>query len=149
MVSHDAGEHFTDVSGNLPRSNARDLVIRDGKLIMGGDNGVFVTKVGSSSWSRLGTGLPQARVYDLDLDRSGRYLSVASYGRGVWVLDLGAKATTSSTGPGATVPGKATSPIKGTRGTLAATGLGQGLPWFGLIALALVVVVGRRRARAY
>jgi hypothetical protein len=146
MVSHDAGEHFTDLTGNLPRSNARDLVIRDGRLILGGDNGVFVTTVGSSRWSRLGTGLPQSRVYDLDLDRSGRYLSVASYGRGVWVLDLGTKATSSSTGPGASAPGRSTRASGGTTGTLAATGLARSLPWLGLLALALVLVVARRRA---
>ena len=148
MVSHDAGEHFTDVTGNLPRSNARDLVLRDGKLIMGGDNGVFVTKLGSSSWSRLGAGLPQARVYDLDLDRSGRYLSVASYGRGVWVLDLGAKAASSSTGPGASPPGRTIAGPTTFNGTLAATGLGQGLPWLGMLTVGLLLVVVRRRARA-
>jgi hypothetical protein len=99
MVSRDAGGHFSDLTGNLPRANIRDLVIRDGQLIAAGDFGVFTAKLGSRSWKRLGSGLPGVRIYDLDLDRTGRWLSVAAYGRGVWVLDLGRTARSSSVGP--------------------------------------------------
>jgi hypothetical protein len=149
MVSHDAGEHFTDLTGNLPHSNIRDLVVRDGQLIAGGDNGVFTAKAGSTSWSRLGRGLPQVRVYDLDLERSGRYLSVAAYGRGVWVLDLQAKAVSSSSGPTAGAPRAAGTGTgaKGGTGSLAATGADSRLPWLaGTALLGALLLVRRRRA---
>ncbi len=144
MVSHDAGEHFTDLTGNLPHSNIRDLVVRDGRLIAAGDNGVFTAPLGSSHWSRLGKGLPQVRIYDLDLDRTGRYLSVAAYGRGVWVLDFAAKATTSSAGPSAGTPTRAAV----ARGSLAATGLDSRLPWLAVCALLVGAVATRRRRRS-
>lgn len=99
MVSHDAGEHFTDFTGALPHANIRDLVIRDGQLLAAGDFGVFTSPLGTPRWSRLGGGLPAVRVYDLDLDRTGRWLSAAVYGRGVWALDLGSTSSSSSTGP--------------------------------------------------
>ena len=102
MVSKDAGESFSDITGNLPRSNMRSIVIRDGSLIVGGDNGVFTAKVGSTKWARLAGGLPQTRVYDTSLDSTGRYLTIAVYGRGVWQLDFGKAAKHSSSGPGMT-----------------------------------------------
>ena len=138
MVSRNAGESFSDISGNLPRSNMRDVVIRNGMLIVAGDNGVFTTKIGSTSWSRMGAGLPAVRMYDLDLDRSGRYLTAAAYGRGAYVLDLATKATSSTSGP--TVK----PPVRAGAG-LPATGLSSPLPWVALLLLGGLLVVRRRR----
>ncbi|MDP9167896.1 MAG: hypothetical protein M3O32_17820, partial [Actinomycetota bacterium] len=100
MVSHDAGDHFSDITGNLPGSNVRDVVIRDGKLIVAGDNGVFIGGKDGRSWARLGTGLPAVRIFDLSLDPQGRHLTISAYGRGVWDLDFGRDAKTSSAGAG-------------------------------------------------
>jgi hypothetical protein len=148
MVSHDAGDHFTDITGNLPGSNARDAVVRNGSLIVATDNGVFTGPRTGKTWKRLGTGLPQVRMFDLDLDRTGRYLTVSAYGRGVWVLDFGSKASTSSSGPGLTGGPTASGSGAGTGGHLAATGLDAGLPGAALLLLVLGgVAVARRRAR--
>ncbi|MDP9102008.1 MAG: hypothetical protein M3N21_07680 [Actinomycetota bacterium] len=106
LVSHDAGDHFTDITGRLPRSNVRDVVVRDGKLIVATDNGVFIGAKNGSSWARLGKGLPQVRIFDLSLDPNGRHLTISAYGRGVWDLDFGHNAVTSSSGKG---PGGRTS----------------------------------------
>ena len=116
-----------------------------GSSIVAGDNGVFTAKAGTSRWSRLGRGLPQVRIYDLDLDRSGRHLSVAVYGRGAWVLDLGAKARTSTAGP-SQLP--RTSVPQPTSGHLAATGPTGALPWasLGLLLGGLLLVRRRRTA---
>jgi hypothetical protein len=146
MVSHNAGESFTDLTGNLPRSNARDVVVRDGQLIVATDNGVFTAPRAGQRWSRLATGLPQTRIFDLSLDRTGRYLTVAAYGRGVWVLDFQSKAV-SSAGP---KPGEQVGSGRGTgtgSGNLAATGSDARLPLVGL-PLLLVALVIRRRRRA-
>ncbi|MCW2709303.1 MAG: hypothetical protein JWM22_3145 [Frankiales bacterium] len=146
MVSHDAGDHFTDITGNLPGSNTRDVVVRNGQLIVATDNGVFIGPRTGKSWARLGKALPQVRMFDLDLDRSGRYLTASAYGRGVWVLDFGGKATTSSSGPG--LHGGPTS-TKGVAsgspgGRLAATGLDGNLA---VVAVLLMVAGGVTRAR--
>jgi hypothetical protein len=149
MVSHDSGEHFTDLTGNLPRSNARDILVRNGKLIVATDNGVFTAPRTGGSWSRLGTGLPAVRIYDLSLDKSGRHLTIAAYGRGVWDLDFGAKAATSSAGGGLGGLKPPTGTGSGSGGHLAATGLSAPLPWLGLLSLAVVAAVVRRRRRVH
>ena len=99
MVSHDAGESFKDITGNLRTSQARDIVVRGDNLIVATDHGVFTAPKTGMGWSRLGGSLPPVRVFDLHLDPTGRYLTASVYGRGVWVLDF--KATSpSSAGPG-------------------------------------------------
>jgi hypothetical protein len=152
MVSHDSGEHFTDLTGNLPGSNARDVVVRNGRLIVATDNGVFTAARTGGSWSRLGTGLPAVRVYDLSLDKTGRHLTIAAYGRGVWDLDFGAKAATSSAGGGLGGLKPTTGAGAGAGGgvgNLAATGLASPLPWLGLLALGLLALLAPgRRVRA-
>ena len=146
MVSHDAGDHFSDITGNLPGSNPRDIVVRNNQLILAGDNGVFTAPMTGKTWKRLGKGLPQVRMFDLDLDRTGRYLTVSAYGRGVWVLDFGSKATTSSSGPGLTGGPKA-SAGGSSGGHLAATGMPDSLPAAAVLLLTLGAALGVRRSR--
>ncbi|HEX8001666.1 MAG TPA: hypothetical protein VF519_03110 [Mycobacteriales bacterium] len=99
MVSHDAGESFQDITGNLRTSQARDIVVRGNNLIIATDHGVFTAPKTGMGWSRLGSGLPPVRVFDLHLDPTGRYLTASVYGRGVWTLDF-QKTSSSSSGPG-------------------------------------------------
>jgi hypothetical protein len=149
MVSHDSGASFTDLTGNLPRSNARDIVVRNGKLIVATDNGVFTAARTGGKWSRLGTGLPAVRIYDLSLDKSGQHLSIASYGRGVWDLDFGAKAVTSSAGTGLgglkSPPSASGGSGSGSGSHLPATGLNARLAWLGVLPLLAGALFLRRR----
>ncbi|TML77184.1 MAG: hypothetical protein E6G04_09100 [Actinobacteria bacterium] len=103
MVSHDAGNTFTDITGDLPRADAHAIAWRDGGLIVANDVGIFISKAGSGRWHRLGTGLPQVPFRSMKLDQTGRYVLGGAYGRGAWVFDFGAKATISQ----AVVPGHA------------------------------------------
>ncbi|HEU0131401.1 MAG TPA: hypothetical protein VFQ85_10485 [Mycobacteriales bacterium] len=145
MVSHDAGDHFTDITGKLPHSQARDVVVRAGRLIVAGDHGVFIGTPDGKSWSRLGGGLPPVRVYDLDLDSTGRYLTASVYGRGVWTFDFGAKAPSSS-GPGPKgEPEKPRTVTSGRGSGIPATGANAAA---GMVAAALgVLALGAGRAR--
>jgi len=121
MVSHDAGETFSDITGNLRTSQARDVVVRDGKLVIATDHGVFTAPKTGMAWSRLGGGLPPVRVFDLHLDPTGRYLTASVYGRGVWVLDFKA------TAPSSSGPGPNGAPFKPRKGTTPATGANAAL----------------------
>ena len=96
FVSHDGGQNFSDITGNLPRGSAWRLVIRGGQLIAATDVGVFTAGLGGQSWSRLGTGLPATAVRDAWIDPTGRYLLVSAYGRGVQMLDFGSTAPNSN-----------------------------------------------------
>jgi len=103
MVSHDAGNTFTDVTGDLPRADAHAIAWRDGQLIVANDVGIFISKAGSGKWARLGLGLPQVPFRSMKLDATGRYVLGGAYGRGAWVFDFGSRGATSQ----AVVPGHA------------------------------------------
>jgi hypothetical protein len=91
-VSHDAGQHFTNITGNLPRTPANALVLRNGVVFVGTDLGVYETKQGSTRWTRLGHSLPNSSVLDLRLNPQGTQLVAALHGRGVWTYSFGSKA---------------------------------------------------------
>lgn len=85
--STNAGASWTDISGNLPDAPADDLLITaGGKLVVGTDIGVFSTSIGSTTWSRLGTGLPNAAVNDLSFAPDRSYILAATHGRGIWKI---------------------------------------------------------------
>jgi photosystem II stability/assembly factor-like uncharacterized protein len=84
--SWDAGERFTDISGDLPDAPANDLVLHEGKVIVGTDVGVFQWT--SSGWKLLGTGLPPASVLDIGMQPDSDNLIATTHGRGVWVLPI-------------------------------------------------------------
>ena len=137
MVSHDAGDHFTDVTGNLPRADAHAVVYRDGRLVVATDVGVFTTAAGSTLWSRLGTGLPAVPYRTMTLNHNGRYLGAGAFGRGAYVYDFGSAART----PPTTVPKVPSSP------TLSTTGLDPMWPTLGAVLVLLGAFVARRRRR--
>jgi len=91
MVSHDGGNHFTDITGDLPHADAHAIAWRDGSLIVANDVGIFITQAGSGRWHRLGTNLPQVPFRSMKLDQTGRYVLGGAYGRGAWVFDFGSK----------------------------------------------------------
>jgi photosystem II stability/assembly factor-like uncharacterized protein len=92
MVSHNGGNTFTDLTGNLPIADVHRIVLRKGRLYVATDVGVFTAKAGSRHWSRLGTFLPEVTFRSMKLSNNGRYLVLGAYGRGGWVYDFGHKA---------------------------------------------------------
>ena len=95
FVSHDAGEHFTDISGNLPNAPVNWLILRGEQVIAATDLGVFVSKEGESCARRctfqvLGEGLPASPIYTVRLQHGDpNHLIAAAFGRGVWSYRFG------------------------------------------------------------
>jgi sugar lactone lactonase YvrE len=82
----DGGASWTDISGNLPDIASDALVLAHGQLALATDAGVFTAAEGqgaSTTWSRLGTGLPNASVNDLTVGPNG-YIYAGTHGRGIW-----------------------------------------------------------------
>ena len=77
------GATWADVSGNLPDAPMDDVVYRNGTLVVGSDFGVFTSSDNGTSWSRLGTNLPNVVIGQLTVDPNGT-LVAATHGRGVW-----------------------------------------------------------------
>jgi photosystem II stability/assembly factor-like uncharacterized protein len=91
-----AGTSWTDITGNLTTFNSANLWSiafstsnADGSVIVGGDTGVFIAPGPAfNNWSRLGTNLPSAPVYDLEYDPADEILVAATMGRGAWSINL-------------------------------------------------------------
>jgi hypothetical protein len=81
----DGGGTWTDVSGNLPDVPVNDIVISNGRLVVGTDLGTVVSANGGSTWSRLGSNLPYTTVMDLHIGPDGRVYA-ATHGRGIWSI---------------------------------------------------------------
>lgn len=82
----DGGTSWTDISGNLPDVPGDSLLSQGGQLALATDLGMYTARAGqgaSTSWSRLGTGLPDASVDNVTPGPSG-YIYAATHGRGIW-----------------------------------------------------------------
>jgi photosystem II stability/assembly factor-like uncharacterized protein len=86
--STDGGEHWTDISGNLPDAPARDLILTDaGDLVLATDVGVFTADASDvTTWSQLGGNLPHAVVDDVSLFPDGGRILAGTHGRGLWSI---------------------------------------------------------------
>lgn len=105
MVSHDGGETFQDLTGDLPKADAHRIVLRNGQLYVATDVGIFTAPAGSTSWSRFDKGLPAVTYRSMKLDPTGRYLVAGAYGRGGWVYDFGPPPAASHRNAASTAPG--------------------------------------------
>jgi photosystem II stability/assembly factor-like uncharacterized protein len=91
LRSADNGSTWVDVSANLPEAPVNEIVIdptKEDYLYCATDMGVFYSKDGGNSWQPAGSALPIIVVNDLRLFDSGRQLIAATYGRGIYTLDL-------------------------------------------------------------
>ena len=153
LVSHDAGAHVKNISGNLPGGNVYDVKVFHGKVYAATDYGVFVAKQGSTTWKRLGRGMPVVRIYGLNLSADHHDLVAATYGLGVWLYPLQAGPTTHENPPansGSGSGGSGSGSGSGSGGSQAsgsptpATGLSSGVAAVGLALLVMAVVAARR-----
>lgn len=94
-LSTTSGASVSAINGNLASFNPgefRSLAFvpdpGDRALLLGTDRGVYVAfaSSGYSTWSRLGSGLPNAPVFTLDFDAGDNVLVAGVLGRGAWKL---------------------------------------------------------------
>jgi len=80
--------HWTNISGNLPNEPVWSLQIgtRSGTLYIGADDGVYVTANFGASWSRFGAGLPNAQVFQIELNSKLHILGAGTHGRSMWEI---------------------------------------------------------------
>ena len=94
--THDAGTTWTAMTGNLTDTRLGSVVIDPaaGRLFVGGREGVStialptpgVAATGPFAWGQIGTGLPNAPVWDMEWDFADSKLVVGTLGRGAWTL---------------------------------------------------------------
>lgn len=88
----DAGITWTNVTDNLPNlpvnSIVHDATSRTNAVFVGTDVGVYYRSDSTEGWVPLGRNLPNVIVSDLEMHQASRTLYAATFGRGIWSVDL-------------------------------------------------------------
>ncbi len=87
----DKGASWINISGNLPDFPVNNIQIDpdlSDTYYVATDGGVFYTEDGGSNWDLLGGGIPAVAVLDLTLHGASRTLTAATYGRGLYRINL-------------------------------------------------------------
>ncbi len=89
--SRDRGRTWASISGNLPANGTVWSLAEDhvnpNLLFAGTEYGVFFTIDGGAKWTRLSGGLPVIQVRDMVIQRRENDLVLATFGRGIYVLE--------------------------------------------------------------
>lgn len=89
----DFGKTWTRLTVNLPPSNSNAIhqLIEDpekrGLLWLGTDNGLYFSPDDGKQWIRMKNNLPPVPIYGITFQRHFRDLVLATYGRGIYILD--------------------------------------------------------------
>ncbi|MBU4285780.1 MAG: hypothetical protein KKD76_02630, partial [Verrucomicrobia bacterium] len=90
--STDRGQTWSNLSGNLTRTNGFDLPVaalavdplNENRLWIGTDDNLLVTTNGGTNWADYSAGMPAVAVMDLEYNIRTRYLMAATFGRSIW-----------------------------------------------------------------
>ena len=89
--SADYGQTWKNITSNIPTGpvNAlREDPSNPNVIYAGTDVGVYVSTNGGETWSVLGAGLPSTFVFDMIVHPRDKILVAATYGRGMWAIDV-------------------------------------------------------------
>jgi photosystem II stability/assembly factor-like uncharacterized protein len=88
----DYGETWTSIAGDLPNGKPINVVVQDAKnpdlVFVGTEWGVYVTLDGGKGWLPFRAGMPSVKVTDMVVHPREKDLVVATYGRGLYVVDI-------------------------------------------------------------
>jgi len=89
FVSDNSGVSWRSITGNLPASPVNVIIEdTDGRLFTGTDLGIYSSKDGGKKWVALNGNIPSSvSVQDMFIHPRDRKLVIATYGRGVYVID--------------------------------------------------------------
>jgi photosystem II stability/assembly factor-like uncharacterized protein len=91
-MTSDGGLSWNDITANLPDEPVWTIAIQpttnQNILYVGAEDGVYISYDLGGSWSRLGQGMPNVQVHQLEVNTDLGILAAATYGRGMWELDI-------------------------------------------------------------
>ena len=89
--STNRGKSWRSISGNLPERGPVHTIVQDhvdpDLLFVGTEFGVWFTQDGGETWTELSAGMPTIAVRDLEIQRRENDLVMATFGRGIRILD--------------------------------------------------------------
>lgn len=91
--SLDGGETWNNWSDGLPNLNAfKILPYNQGEhILLATDQGVYYRKKDGTAWVQMIKGMPAAHIMDLEIDESVNRLYAATFGNGIWTMELPAE----------------------------------------------------------
>jgi photosystem II stability/assembly factor-like uncharacterized protein len=91
LKSTDAGRSWTSIKSNLPANGPVLAIAEDpvnpNLMFVGTEFGLFFTIDGGKKWVQLKGGMPTIAVRDLAIQKRENDLVVATFGRGIYILD--------------------------------------------------------------
>jgi len=90
-VTRDMGKTFEDISGGLnnPVSDIEEDPDNPNVLYLATDYGLLVTIDQGKTWQNISTSAPHVIIKDLAIQKRDRDLVIATYGRGIYIADIG------------------------------------------------------------
>jgi len=90
-VTKDLGKSWTDISGNMnnPIFDVEEDPDNANVLYLGTDYGIFITIDQGKSWVPFSASAPSVIIRDLAIQKRDREMAIGSYGRGIFVADIG------------------------------------------------------------
>jgi len=89
--STNGGTTWTNISTGLPNIVIKEVVLKQNQgteiLFVGTELGVYFKKE-SDNWAKLGQGLPNVDVRDIDVNYTADRLVAATFGRGLWDINI-------------------------------------------------------------
>ncbi len=90
--TNNGGANWTNISGNLPNIITYEVMLKQNQpneyLFLATELGVYYTIDSGSTWNKLGLGLPNATVRDMEIHYVEDKLVAATFGRGLWELNI-------------------------------------------------------------
>lgn len=89
--STNGGSSWTNISGTLPNVPANTIVFQNnflGRLYVGTDIGVYYRDSTATDWVDFNTNLPNVVIDELEIQYSTSKLRAATFGRGLWEVEL-------------------------------------------------------------
>ncbi len=91
LKSTDKGRTWVSITADLPLNGSVHTIEQDfvnpDLLFVGTEFGVFFSYNGGRNWVQLKSGLPDVAVYDLAIQKRESDLVLATFGRGIYILD--------------------------------------------------------------
>ncbi len=91
LRTRDGGRNWQDISANLPTVPLNDVNVVGDHLVVASDSGVYITGdrlAAVPTWQVVGDRLPNVPAHELRWHEDTHTLYVATFGRGIWRIDL-------------------------------------------------------------
>jgi photosystem II stability/assembly factor-like uncharacterized protein len=89
--STDNGSSWSDISGDLPNIIMYKIILDPNKsnetIYLATELGLYFKDNTTTNWVKLGSGLPNVRISDIEISKDNGNVYIGTFGRGMWVYN--------------------------------------------------------------